>query len=277
MRALLDDQRAVHVGFAEFELGIAQQRPFGGAGGETDRDRLAGAVTEGEGAAARGGDPEVPAANKVRRSNNPKQPVHRPPTPQSIARAEQRPIRGTVECTNLIKVPGRQTMPHILSGCCHDAWLSTPRIWSMRAACAWRGTDGNRSCRTLAIKMSRLWAGAVLLLAERSLGRAAQSARAPACAPGQPTTAGQDSPPRYSPPIAALATENARLRPVASARAACSGWKASCASITRRAAKRGRDRRLSQCDGCRRGAARQDRAAATRIAKPDGETAPEAR
>ena len=77
-RALLDDERAVHVGFAEFELGIEQNGPFGRARGKTYRYRLAGAVAESQNRAARGGDPECPPPDKGLEQKL-KQPVHRRP------------------------------------------------------------------------------------------------------------------------------------------------------------------------------------------------------
>ena len=44
--ALFDDERTIHVRFAEFQLGIAQHGPFGRLVRETDTHRLAAAVTE---------------------------------------------------------------------------------------------------------------------------------------------------------------------------------------------------------------------------------------
>ena len=45
-RALLDHESAVHIGFAEFQFGIEQDAPFGGARGKTNRYRLAGPIVE---------------------------------------------------------------------------------------------------------------------------------------------------------------------------------------------------------------------------------------
>ena len=64
-RALLDHESAVHVGFAELQFGIEQDAPFGGAGGKAHRDRLAGAIAEGQDRAARGGEPEMSLAGQT--------------------------------------------------------------------------------------------------------------------------------------------------------------------------------------------------------------------
>ena len=45
-RAFLDPQRAVHVGFAELELGIEQHAALGGRGHEPQRHRPPGAIAE---------------------------------------------------------------------------------------------------------------------------------------------------------------------------------------------------------------------------------------
>src|SRR6266568_3243130 len=76
--ALLDHEAAVHVGFAELEFGIEQNAPFGGAGGKTNRYRLAGPIAEREHRAARGGDSKCASADKGLEQEL-KQPVHRPP------------------------------------------------------------------------------------------------------------------------------------------------------------------------------------------------------
>ncbi len=77
-RALLDHHRAVHIGFAEFDLGIDQDTAFRGARREADRDRRARSVTQGKGRASRGRDPQVPRTNESFQCR-PKQPIHRPP------------------------------------------------------------------------------------------------------------------------------------------------------------------------------------------------------
>src|SRR5690242_7889521 len=64
-RALLDDHRAIHVAFAEFQLGIAQDIPFGLAAREADRQRLSGPIAKGKRRATRGGDPEITAPNEM--------------------------------------------------------------------------------------------------------------------------------------------------------------------------------------------------------------------
>ena len=74
-RALLDDQRAVHVGLAEPELGIEHDAAFRGGRGETKRDRLAGAVAKGVSRAACGPDPKISRTDEfVQRQAH--QPVH---------------------------------------------------------------------------------------------------------------------------------------------------------------------------------------------------------
>ena len=46
-RAPLDHERAVHIGLAEFELGIEENSPLGCAGGKAHPYRLAGPIAEG--------------------------------------------------------------------------------------------------------------------------------------------------------------------------------------------------------------------------------------
>ena len=50
-RALLDDEGAVHIGFAELELGIEQDRALRLCGGEAHGDRRSAAVAKGVGGA----------------------------------------------------------------------------------------------------------------------------------------------------------------------------------------------------------------------------------
>jgi hypothetical protein len=98
-RALLDQQLAVHVDFAEFELRIEQNTELGAAGGETHRHRHAGSVAQGESRPARGSDPQVTRMYESFQ-RHPKQPVHRPPPPafhkrharDTIAVHRRRPI-----------------------------------------------------------------------------------------------------------------------------------------------------------------------------------------
>ncbi len=85
-RALLDHESAVHVGFAELEFGIEENSPFGGAGGKTDRNRLAGPIAEGQDRSARGGNPKCPPPDKGLQQKV-KQPVHRPPPSLQHSRA----------------------------------------------------------------------------------------------------------------------------------------------------------------------------------------------
>ena len=53
-RAVLDDEGAVHIDFAERKFGIEENPAFGVGGQEPDRDRLAGAVAAAEFRPARG-------------------------------------------------------------------------------------------------------------------------------------------------------------------------------------------------------------------------------
>ena len=76
-RALLDHQRAVHVGFAEFEFGIEHDAEFGCMSGKAHGHRHARAIAKCEGFSARGAEIERPSPDKVIKQNL-KQPVHRP-------------------------------------------------------------------------------------------------------------------------------------------------------------------------------------------------------
>ena len=76
-RALLHPQRAVHVGFAEPNLGIEQHAALGGFGHEIDCDRRAGTVADSENGAARRGEPQGPPAHESPEQQL-QQPVHRP-------------------------------------------------------------------------------------------------------------------------------------------------------------------------------------------------------
>ena len=59
-RAFLDPQGAVHIGFAELDLGIEQHAAFGGAGHEAHRNRRPAAFADSEYGTARRREPEVP-------------------------------------------------------------------------------------------------------------------------------------------------------------------------------------------------------------------------
>ena len=69
--AFVDDEGAVHIGFAEFQFRIEQHLAQRAARGETDRDRLAGPVAESENALVRQRHPKIAAANKFS-CNSPK-------------------------------------------------------------------------------------------------------------------------------------------------------------------------------------------------------------
>jgi hypothetical protein len=89
-RALLDHQRAVHVGFADGELGIGQNRPFGRRMSKPGRDRCSGAVAEFQGRSARGRQPQR-SASDVRPQDNLQHTIHRPPqTSRRASRPRQR-------------------------------------------------------------------------------------------------------------------------------------------------------------------------------------------
>jgi hypothetical protein len=62
-RALLDDNAAVNVGFAEFHLWIEENTAFGGMALETNGDWLSGAVSERKSRPACGRDPKRSCAN----------------------------------------------------------------------------------------------------------------------------------------------------------------------------------------------------------------------
>ncbi len=89
-RALLDHHGAVHIGFAEFDLGIDQHTAFRGSRDEADRDRCARAVAYAKAGSARGCYPQVPHADKSFQCR-PKQPIHRPPPTASTASTPPRP------------------------------------------------------------------------------------------------------------------------------------------------------------------------------------------
>src|SRR5262245_11299116 len=76
--ALLDDQGAVRIRFAEFELGVEQYAEFSGPGRESHPDRPSGTVAAGKYPAVRGCDFECPPLDKSTEQKL-KQPVHRPP------------------------------------------------------------------------------------------------------------------------------------------------------------------------------------------------------
>jgi len=60
-RSAVDDERAVHVRLAKPKLGVEHGRPLRFVSGETDGNRLAGAVTDLEDAAARCSDLHIAA------------------------------------------------------------------------------------------------------------------------------------------------------------------------------------------------------------------------
>src|SRR4029079_15593339 len=80
--AVLDPERAVHVGFAELDLGVEEHAALGGPGGEMDRDAGRAAIADGESPPARRGEPEGPAAYESLQQTS-QQPVHRPHPPVS--------------------------------------------------------------------------------------------------------------------------------------------------------------------------------------------------
>jgi hypothetical protein len=63
-RAFFDDNAAVHIGFAEFHLGIEQHAALGRMRLEADCHRLAGAIPERKSRPARAGDPQRSRANR---------------------------------------------------------------------------------------------------------------------------------------------------------------------------------------------------------------------
>jgi hypothetical protein len=75
-RSLLDDERAVHIGFAEPQLGIEQHATLGCGGGKADCDRGTATVAEGENCPARGRHPQITSSDKVSQCHS-KKPIHR--------------------------------------------------------------------------------------------------------------------------------------------------------------------------------------------------------
>ena len=104
-RALLDDDAAIHIGFAEPELGIDQDVTLRRPRGKADRHRRAGPVPEGKSCSPRGRDPKIPRADQLFQ-RHPKQPIHRPPPPLALPRprhnwrppASLRTDQAAVEC-----------------------------------------------------------------------------------------------------------------------------------------------------------------------------------
>src|SRR6476646_8509666 len=76
--AFLHHDSAVHIGFAEFELGIYHYAAFRCAAGKPHRRRWRRAVTDRECGTARGRDPERAAPDEGLEQVM-KQPIHRPP------------------------------------------------------------------------------------------------------------------------------------------------------------------------------------------------------
>src|ERR1700737_1265904 len=76
--SLLDGEAAIHVGFAETKLRVHQHAAFGIRAGETHRQRLSCAVSDGKARASCGGDPKISCADHVPERPT-EQPFHRPP------------------------------------------------------------------------------------------------------------------------------------------------------------------------------------------------------
>ena len=76
-RAALDDDPAVHIGFAEAELGMRENAKLGRRAGEAYGYGRSGAIAERETRSTRASDPKVARPDQFFRSP-PKQPVHRP-------------------------------------------------------------------------------------------------------------------------------------------------------------------------------------------------------
>jgi hypothetical protein len=64
-RALLDDESALHVDFAQCQFRVEQDPPFGLGSQEADGHRVAGAITACESGSARGRERHRPAANEL--------------------------------------------------------------------------------------------------------------------------------------------------------------------------------------------------------------------
>jgi len=74
-RAFLHHEGAGHIGFAELELGLEQDRDLGAPAGKPGRDRGAGSVAEGQDRPACGGQPEGSTTDHSR-DQCAQQPVH---------------------------------------------------------------------------------------------------------------------------------------------------------------------------------------------------------
>jgi hypothetical protein len=74
-RALLEDERAVHVGLAELEIGIENDVTFGHPRGKPQRERLAGPIAQDVSGTARRGDLKIARANRSAQCQA-NQPVH---------------------------------------------------------------------------------------------------------------------------------------------------------------------------------------------------------
>src|SRR5262245_44653055 len=77
-RALLDDQAAVHIGFAQPELGINEDAPLGRPARKSDRHGRVSAIPAAKGRSCRSRNLKVPSAEKPS-ADCLEQPIHRPP------------------------------------------------------------------------------------------------------------------------------------------------------------------------------------------------------
>ena len=74
-RALLDHQVAIHIGFAELELGIEQDGELGAAVGKPDGNFGTVVAADGKDITDRGRDPQLPTLDELSKCD-PKQPFH---------------------------------------------------------------------------------------------------------------------------------------------------------------------------------------------------------
>jgi hypothetical protein len=93
-RALLDDDVAIHVKFAESQLGVDQDGALGCSRGEADRHRGTGLIAAGKAQSSRGRDLEIPDPDQPFEYRS-KQPIHRPP-PTPLRRPRRCHARDTI-------------------------------------------------------------------------------------------------------------------------------------------------------------------------------------
>ena len=120
-RALLDHEAAIHVGFAQSELGVEENVPFGGPAGKADRDRRARAITAAKARSCRGRDPKIPHADQPL-AGRPKQPIHRPPPSRHMLRLAR-------DAAHILPLPPRTQGPGRSQAC--EAYELKQTLWGL--------------------------------------------------------------------------------------------------------------------------------------------------